>query len=105
MRSEFLNLFEWEGTQFSLEQCRRIEELLVKYHGIFARHRFDIGGNNEFKVKLTPTHDDPVYKKSPPTPVHVKEDPKVELALLQYEQYHTPNTAVPFLHNANPMAK
>ena len=35
---------------------------MVKYHSIFARHRFDIGENNEFKVKLTPAHDDPVYK-------------------------------------------
>ena len=84
MRKEFLGLFEWEGTQFNKEQQKEIEHLLVKYHGIFARHRFDIGGNNEFKVKLTPTHNDPVYKKSPPTPVHIKEDLKVELALLQY---------------------
>ena len=84
MRKEFLDLFEWEGTQFDAEQREQINELLVKYHSIFARHRFDIGGNNEFKVKLTPTHDDPVYKKSPPTPVHIKEDLKVELALLQY---------------------
>ena len=84
MRKEFLDMFEWEGTQFNAEQREHINELLVKYHGIFARHRFDIGENNEFKVKLTPTHDDLVYKKSPPTPVHIKEDLKVELALLQY---------------------
>ena len=84
MRKEFLDMFEWEGTQFNAEQREHINELLVKYHDIFARHRFDIRGNNEFKVKLTPTHDDPVYKKSPPTPVHIKEDLKVELALLQY---------------------
>ena len=57
---------------------------MVKYHPIFARHRFDIGGNDEFKVKLTPTHNDPVYKKSPPTALHIKDDLKVELALLQY---------------------
>ena len=56
----------------------------MKYHPIFARHRFDIGGNDEFKVKLTPTHNDPVYKKSPPTALHIKDDLKVELALLQY---------------------
>ena len=84
MRKEFLGLFEWEGTQFNKDQQKEIEHLLVKYHGIFARHRFDICGNNEFNVKLTPTHNDPVYKKSPPTPVHIKEDLKVELALLQY---------------------
>ena len=84
MKQEFLNLFDWTSTQFNEEQKKEIEKLLVKYHSIFARHRFDIGENNEFKVKLTPAHDDPVYKKSPPTPLHIKEDLKVELALLQY---------------------
>ena len=83
-REEFLKLFVWEQTQFNSEQRAQIEELLVKYHPIFARHRFDIGGNDEFKVKLTPTHNDPVYKKSPPTALHIKDDLKVELALLQY---------------------
>ena len=84
MREKFLSLFNWEGTLFNKEQQAEINELLVKYHGIFARHRFDIGGNDDFKVKLTPSHDDPVYKKSPPTPLHIKEDLKVELAMLQY---------------------
>ena len=31
-----------------------IEDLLVQFHDIFARHRFDIGMNEDFKVKLTP---------------------------------------------------
>ena len=84
MKQEFLNLFDWTCTQFNEEQKNEIKKLLVKYHSIFARHRFDIGENNEFKVKLTPAHDDPLYKKSPPTPLHIKEDLKVELALLQY---------------------
>ena len=84
MRAEFLGKFNWKDSLFTLPQREQIEELLVKYHKIFARHRFDIGGNDEFKVKLTPEHDDPVYKKSPPTSLHIKEDLKVELALLQY---------------------
>ena len=82
MRAEFLGKFSWKESLFNPEQRAQIEELLVKYHKIFARHRFDIGGNDEFKVKLTPEHDDPVYKKSPPTSLHIKEDLKVELALL-----------------------
>ena len=83
-RREFLDQFQWEGTQFNEEQKAQVEDIIVKHHSIFARHRFDIGSNDEFKVKLTPAHDDPVYKKSPPTPLHIKEDLKVELALLQY---------------------
>ena len=27
------------------------------------RHRFDIGSNEEFKVKLTPAHNDPVLQE------------------------------------------
>ena len=84
MRAEFLAKFDWNSSLFNAEEKAAIEELLVKYNKIFARHRFDIGGNDEFKVKLTPAHDDPVYKKSHPTALHIKEDLKVELALLQY---------------------
>ena len=28
---------------------------------MFARHRFDIGTNREYKVKLTPNDDRPAY--------------------------------------------
>ena len=84
MRRQFLQKFNWEGSLFTDDQRKQIEDLLVTHHRIFARHRFDIGGNDEFKVSLTPEHDDPVYKRSPPTSLHIKEDLKVELALLQY---------------------
>ena len=35
-------------------------------------------------MKLTPEHDEPVYTQSPPTPIHLREELQVELALLQY---------------------
>ena len=35
-------------------------ELLVKYNSMFARHRFDIGMNTDFKVKLAPQQEEPV---------------------------------------------
>ena len=35
-------------------------------------------------MKLTPEHDQPVYTQSPPTPIHLREELQVELALLQY---------------------
>ena len=31
---------------------KKVEELLVEFHNIFATHRFDIGTNSEFKVNL-----------------------------------------------------
>ena len=76
-----------------------VEEILVEYHDIFARHRMDIGMNTEFKVKLTPKNDKPVYSQSLPMPIHVKEDVLVELALmykygiltvLPYSKYASP---------------
>ena len=64
------------------EEQEKIEELLVEFHDIFARHRFDIGMNEEFKVKLTPKDDSPAYSQSLPAPINLKEDILVELAML-----------------------
>ena len=57
---------------------KQIEALLVEFHDIFARHRFDIGMNEE----LTPKDDSPAYSQSMPTPVNLKDDILVELAIL-----------------------
>ena len=40
-------------------EIKQIEALLVEFHDIFARHRFDIGVNEEFTVKLTPRMNHP----------------------------------------------
>ena len=67
-------------------EIARIEDLLVEFHDIFARHRFDIRMNEDFKVKLTPKDDSPAYSQSLPTQINLKEDILVELALLnRYE--------------------
>ena len=55
-------------------EIARIEYLLVEFHDISARHRFDIGLNEDFKVKLTPKDDSPAYRQSLPTPINLKED-------------------------------
>ena len=55
----------------------------MKYNNVFARHRLDIGINTDFKIKLTPKHDEPVYARSLPTPTNLKDDLLVELALIQ----------------------
>ena len=49
-----------------------IEDILVEYHDIFARHRMDIGMNTEFNVKLTPKNDKALYSQSLPMPIHLK---------------------------------
>ena len=58
----------------------KIEELLVDIQDIFARHRFDIGINEEFNV--TPKDESPDYNQRLPAPINLKEDILVELAKL-----------------------
>ena len=72
--------FDWKTSPLSAEDKARIEELLVEFHDIFARHRFDIGINEDFMVKLTPKDESPAYSQSLPTPINLKEDILVELA-------------------------
>ena len=60
-----------------------MQHLLIENYDIFAKHRFDVGYNTELKVKLTPAHDLPVYVQSLPTPIHLRDEILVELALMQ----------------------
>ena len=79
---EFLKRFAWTDTLLTETEKQPVEDILVEYHDIFARHRMDIGMNTEFKVKLSPKDDKAVYSQSLPRPIHVKEDLIVELALM-----------------------
>ena len=79
---EFLKKFDWTDTLLTETEKKAVEDILVEYHDIFARHRMDIGLNTEFKVKLTPKDDKAVYSQSLPMPIHLEEDSIVELALV-----------------------
>ena len=81
-RMEFLKRFDWTDTLLTETEKQAVENILVEYHDIFARHRMDIGMNTEIKVKLTPKDDKGVYSQSLPMPIHLKEDLNVELALM-----------------------
>ena len=48
-RHKFLSNFDWKDSKL-----QQLESLLVEFNDIFARHRFDIGINETFTVKLTP---------------------------------------------------
>ena len=99
-RKAFLSNFDWSDTTLSPIERQEIEEILVEFHDIFARHRFDIGINREFKVKLTPNDDRPAYSQSLPTPINLKDDITVELALLH--KYGI-ITTLPFSKYASPI--
>ena len=61
-----------------------MDDLLVKRHQIFARHRLDPGKNTDCIVKVTPENDKPVYKSNPTTPIHLRDKILLEFALMQY---------------------
>ena len=99
-RTEFLKRFNWTDTLLTETEKQAIEDILVEYHDIFARHRIDIGMNTEFKVKVTPKDDKTVYSQSPPMPIYLKEDLIVELALMH--KYGI-ITVLPFSKYASPI--
>ena len=47
----FLTNFDWTDSMLQPAELARIEDLLVEFHEIFARNRFDIGMNEDFKVQ------------------------------------------------------
>ena len=57
---------------------------MLEFHDIFAKHRFDVGDNTELKIKLTTEHSKPLYVQGPPTPVHLRDELHIELALMHY---------------------
>ena len=99
-RRQFLSNFDWTDSMLQPAEIARIKDLLVEFHDIFARHRFDIGMNEDFKVKLTPKDDFPAYSQSLPTLINLKEDILVELALLH--RYGI-ITTLPFSKYASPI--
>ena len=81
-RTKFLKRFDWTDTLLTETEKQAIEDILVEYHDIVARHRMDIGINTEFNVKLTPKDNKAVYSQNLPMPIHLKENLIVELALM-----------------------
>ena len=61
-------------------------------------HRLDIGININFEVQQTPTDRSPVYTHNLPVPINLKEDPKVEVALMPRS-----GKTLPFIKYASPI--
>ena len=80
----FLSKFPWEKLALNDEQKAVVGELLVEFSDIFAKHRFEVGYNTDLKKKLTPERSIPIYEQGPPTPVHLRNQLQVELALMHY---------------------
>ena len=99
-RNQFLSSFDWTESTLQPGARQAVENLLVEFHDISARHRFDIGINTEFKVQLTPLDNKPAFRPSLPAPINLKDDILVEPALLQ--KYGI-ITTLPFSKYASPI--
>ena len=81
-RMKFLKPFDWTDTLLTETEKHAVENILVEYHDVSARHKMDIGMNTEFKLRLTPKDDKAVYSQNLPMLIHLKQDLIVELALI-----------------------
>ena len=99
-RTKFLKRFDWTDTLLTELEKQEIEDILVEYHDIFARHRMDIRMNTEFQVKLTPKNDNAVISQNLSMPIQLKEDLIVELALMHKNGIIT---VLPFSKYASPI--
>ena len=66
------------------DQRSKVEDLLVDFSDIFAKHRFDVGHNSDLKIKLKPEYTRPLYTQGSPTPISLRHELTVELDLLHY---------------------
>ena len=74
------------------DQRSEVEHLLIEYADIFAKHRCNVRYNSDLKIKLTPEHQRPLYTQGPPTPIQLRNELTVELALMHYfdSKYSSP---------------
>ena len=79
---QFLAIFDWTDSTLEKKALQAIEDLLVEFHHICARHRFDSGLNIDFKVIWTLIDKSPTYSQCLPTAINLKKDITVYIALL-----------------------
>ena len=99
-RKKFLKWFDSTDTLLTESKKQAIEDVLVDYHKILARHRKDFGMDTEFKMKLTPKDDKAVHSQNLPMPIHLKEGLIVELTLMDKYGHIT---VLPFSKYASPI--
>ena len=99
-KAKFPEIFDWKNSTLTLHEKVKIEELLVEFHDVFARHRLDFVMNEDYKAKLTLRYDSPAYSQNLPAPINLKEDIFVELAMLHK---YVIITTLPFSKYGSPM--
>lgn len=62
-KDDFLQLFEWEGTDLTPEQREKFHALLLEYEDIFSKHDLDIGHTDTVKHRIDLTNETPFKQK------------------------------------------
>ena len=70
---QFLPGFHLTDSTLDQEACWAIGELLIEFHDIFTRQRFDHGINEDVNVKLSRVNGSPAHNQNLPTPINPKE--------------------------------
>ena len=83
-RLTFMESFKWENSVLTEDQRSKVEDLLVDFSDIFAKHRFNVGYNSDLKFKLKTENTRPLYTQGPRTPMHLRHELTVDIALMHY---------------------
>ena len=53
-------MFKWTDSLITGKDRESLEDTIVEFNDIFARHRLEVGMHTQFEVSLTPKDDKPV---------------------------------------------
>ena len=99
-RLTFIKNFKWKNSVLKEDQKSKVEDLLVDFSDIFAKHRFDVGYNSDLKIKLKPEDTRPLCAHGPPTSIHLRHELTVGLALMHY---YGLITTLPYSKESSPL--
>ena len=99
-RAKFVEKFNWNDPAVNQYKKQKMQNLLAKYHSIFARHRLDLGKNTDYLIKLIHECTRPVYTLKFLEPVHLRDQLPIELVLMQYFEI---KTTLPFSKYSSPI--
>ena len=98
--NQFFSSCSETDTTLNKKARQTVEELLVDFHEIVARHSLNIRIFHDFKMKLTDLDESPAYSQSLTTPTNLEKDIKVELVPLHQQGIIS---IPPFSKYANPI--
>ena len=71
-RTEFSINLDWKGSIVEPDRKQAAKALLIDFHDICARHRFDLVYKTKFKFRTTHLDDEPTHSQSVPESINLK---------------------------------